>query len=295
MHKNLTITDNDKYGLLPLWEAIYSIYDDFSELCKKHGLRHYAIGGTLLGAIRHNGFIPWDDDLDIAMPRPDYEKFIRIADKELPCHLKFVYWKNTPELPVLFGKIQDCRKDFVEGLEKKLGCMLTNGVYIDIFPLDGYTEKNKLLIRFRDFVLLPLERYRMYKYSELTQRGKVAWIAGMIISLFFPWLRKQEQFFGLHERSLLRAEYDSSDYVADVALSTNIYAFPPQKRTSWGVPQPHIFNGQVMMVPEYPDDSLTSRFGASYMTLPPIACQHPSHQYCWHFPWWLGPTKIESL
>ena len=78
------------YGLRPLWDALYEIYEEFAKICDKHGLRYYAFAGTLLGAIRHNGFIPWDDDLDVAMPRPDYEKFIQISKTELPRHLNFV-------------------------------------------------------------------------------------------------------------------------------------------------------------------------------------------------------------
>ena len=67
---------------------ILSIFIEIDKLCEKHNLRYYAIGGTCIGAVRHNGFIPWDDDLDIAMPRKDYERFIAIASEELPKHLK---------------------------------------------------------------------------------------------------------------------------------------------------------------------------------------------------------------
>ena len=81
--------------------------------------------------------------MDVAMPRPDYEKFIRISKKELPMHLKFVNWTNTHEFHMIFGKIQLADAEQVKKLEEQMGRTLSNGVFIDIFPLDGYPEKCK--------------------------------------------------------------------------------------------------------------------------------------------------------
>ncbi len=66
------------------------IYKVFAAICEKHSLRHYVAFGTALGAVRHKGFIPWDDDIDIMMPQPDYEHLIEIAPKELPEELQFL-------------------------------------------------------------------------------------------------------------------------------------------------------------------------------------------------------------
>ena len=289
MAEKLIAPDGDEYRLLPLWEAIYDIYSEFAKVCDKHGLRYYALGGTLLGAVRHNGFIPWDDDLDLAMPRPDYEKFTTLADSELPKHLRFFTWKNMPGFPMMFGKVQETRECVVLELEKKLGRVLSNGIYIDIFPLDGYTDKNKFWIKLRDAFLLPIERFRMYKYCELSARGKRAWIVGMLLSWFVPWLRKPSDFFRIHEKTLRRADYESSEWVADCSLSFNLFRRAPQRRVSWGEAKPHPFNGKTMMIPANPDEALQSRFGKNYMKLPPVEDRHPTHDYGRHCSWWLGP------
>ncbi|MGT2771445.1 LicD family protein [Streptococcus marimammalium] len=102
---------------------------EFHEISKKLNIRYYALGGTLLGAVRHSGFIPWDDDIDIGIPREDYEKFIQLAPKKLSKHI--IIKPNPLNLNIL---------QLVNTNTKiKIGDIET-GVFIDIFPLDGYPE-----------------------------------------------------------------------------------------------------------------------------------------------------------
>ncbi|NMA75175.1 MAG: LicD family protein [Bacteroidales bacterium] len=111
------------------------------EICKRHDLRYFLVGGTILGAIRHKGFIPWDDDIDIAMPRKDYEKFLLVANQELPCNktLQNTYLKNYP---IHFSKVIDNNIVIVEdSLAHK---DITSGFAVDIFPLDGIPSCERL-------------------------------------------------------------------------------------------------------------------------------------------------------
>ena len=106
---------------------------EFDKLCKRHSLRYYIDGGTLLGAMCYEGFIPWDDDIDLKMPRPDYERFLGLAG-ELPAHIAL----ETPSresCPHLFLKLTDTRTVL---LEKAVNRVNRSAVYIDILPMDGH-------------------------------------------------------------------------------------------------------------------------------------------------------------
>jgi lipopolysaccharide cholinephosphotransferase len=116
------------------WALQLDLYMTLAELCDKHGLRYYANSGMLLGAIRHNGFIPWDDDLDIAMPREDYNKLMEIAPKEL----EYPYFLRTPytDPNCYYSSIalMNLETSFVPKIFKNKP--FKKGVPIDIFPLD---------------------------------------------------------------------------------------------------------------------------------------------------------------
>lgn len=106
----------------------------FTEVCEENNLRYYLGGGTLLGAVRHKGFIPWDDDIDVMMPRPDFQKFLSLSINNKNYN---IIKPGTAGYYYNFAKLVDTRTI----LEEK-GIKLIDGlgVYIDIFPLDGMPE-----------------------------------------------------------------------------------------------------------------------------------------------------------
>ena len=120
-------------GLKEMQQIELDILLAFDALCKKYALRYYIDGGTLLGAMCYEGFIPWDDDIDIKMPRPDYERFTVLAE-ELPAHIHLEL-PSKENCEYLFAKLTDARTLLVEnpGTDEK-----RSGIYVDIFPMDGY-------------------------------------------------------------------------------------------------------------------------------------------------------------
>ena len=153
---------NDKLKLVQ--EKEVELLKIFDSLCQENGLTYYALGGTLLGAIRHGGFIPWDDDMDLGMPRQDYERFIELSSTILPDHIKLmVHYDNLNNT-----SIRDISTTIVFG-EKECH------PFIDIFPLDGYPQDG-LEAKFHKYHIL---FYRMLSKVSVVDdliardRGKV--------------------------------------------------------------------------------------------------------------------------
>jgi len=119
-----------------LQQVELKILEQFVNICNKENLQYYVVGGTLLGAVRHKGFIPWDDDIDVSMPREDYEKFLKVAQKHLPEPYFLQTHFTDKEYPANFAKIRNSNTTFIESSLSK--CNINHGVYIDIFILDYY-------------------------------------------------------------------------------------------------------------------------------------------------------------
>lgn len=131
-----------KYPIGELQGRLLDILKAVDALCRRHGIGYVLDSGTLLGAIRHKGFIPWDDDVDIAMLREDYERFRRLAH-ELPAPYVFETMDSRRDYPNLFGKVYDTGTTYVERGTAHLN--IRHGVFLDIFPMDAVRLRTKRL------------------------------------------------------------------------------------------------------------------------------------------------------
>lgn len=115
-------------------QILLSVVQEIHKICEENGFRYTLIYGTLLGAVRHRGFIPWDDDLDIAMPRPDYRRFVEYCrTHDVPFSLKCI--ETDPRYGYLFAKVCDRNTVLIEEHGNRYG--VDYGLYVDIFPIDG--------------------------------------------------------------------------------------------------------------------------------------------------------------
>lgn len=110
------------------------ILDKVHDFCEKNGITYFLSSGTLIGAVRHKGYIPWDDDLDLYMPRADYDKFIKLFSANSPENTKLLSLETDKKYQYPFAKVIDDRTEMVEAL---FGESFRIGVYIDIFPLEN--------------------------------------------------------------------------------------------------------------------------------------------------------------
>ncbi|OUO51792.1 hypothetical protein B5F77_09510 [Parabacteroides sp. An277] len=139
----------------------------FDQLCQKHHIPYYMLGGTMLGAIRHKGFIPWDDDMDFGIPRPYFASFVALAEQELPVRYKLISSKNSLALKKGFVKIQLEGSKLIEKVFGEQTESFYNGIAIDIFPLDGVNMaswKSKARVKLA-FLLLRIQEGRFCSLS----------------------------------------------------------------------------------------------------------------------------------
>lgn len=150
------------------------IAKEIRRVCNENGIRYYLAGGTFLGAVRHQGFIPWDDDMDIGMPRADYEKFCRIAPEKLNSQYLLQTWYTEDNYGLPFGKVMKRNTVYLEG--KKSQRLKENGFYVDIFPLDYVPEEQEKRAELAAR-LVKIYRTKLMKsgYRPWLDNGKFLW------------------------------------------------------------------------------------------------------------------------
>lgn len=172
-------------NLMEIKKRIYQILVEFDELCKKNNFNYYICYGTLLGAVRHGDFIPWDDDIDVIMPREDYDRFIKEGHKLLRTDLVLKNYTDEEYYPINFARIVDIGTTIVAQVTKEN--RIVAGAYMDIFPIDGAGKTKKEAIR-RLKMTYPLKAAIYLSSSTLNDKKRALWkrIAIRVAKLLNP-------------------------------------------------------------------------------------------------------------
>jgi lipopolysaccharide cholinephosphotransferase len=249
------IAKNNSNNLKDAQSIMVSILDVFTEICKKHNLDYWLGYGTLLGAIRHKGFIPWDDDLDVMMPQKDYEKFLEVANLELPESIFLQTKYSDKYYKKEFAKLRDKNSRIIEHSEVK-GVKYHQGLFIDIFPMIIVARKRRCFFSIVKHFFI--KEYISIKYKRILPR--IINLIGVIVFLIInkKWLSSIVCKFVFSDRE---------DSLYSCGLEVPFERFIPIKDI---YPlKPIEFCGKQYSGPCNPDSYLKISYG-DYMQLPPI-------------------------
>lgn len=164
----------DRETLRKVQLTLLDIAKEIKRVCEENNIRYFLYRGTFLGAVRHQGFIPWDDDMDFAMLREDYDRFCQIAPEKLGQSYVFQNWHSSKNYAQPFAKV---RKRGTVYIEAKSGDLEENGLYVDIYPLDyapeGEAERKALAKK-----LLHLFRIKLMQggYKPWMEEDRILWV-----------------------------------------------------------------------------------------------------------------------
>ena len=153
-----------------LFKVSIDILEEIKRICERHNLRYFAAYGTLLGAVRHKGFIPWDDDMDLWMPRSDLIRFKQVAQQELSPHYFMQATETEPEMPLDIVKIRDNRTTATVQWQLDAKQHINMGIWVSIFPLDGCPDSDyraEPIIGRRYYIRFLIDRAFNRKFSTL--------------------------------------------------------------------------------------------------------------------------------
>lgn len=239
---------------------ILKFVDDF---CKRHQIKYFLYYGSLIGAVRHKGFIPWDDDVDICMLRKDYEQFIKEFQKQSGGKYRIICNKTNPKYPFNFAKVFDSRTVLYE----KNFLTSYNGIYIDVFPIDNLPDSaftQKVLLKKLSFL------HNLVGIKIRTRMIRHGIIKTLISDLLYLFLKivPISTLNNMIENTITKYSSQKNAYVGCLAIGTYLKKERFERvvfNDSIDVP----FDRITVAIPDRYEDVLRTLYG-DYMKLPPV-------------------------
>lgn len=255
----------------PLQMVCLEILKEIDRVCEKHKILYWLEGGSMLGTVRHHGFIPWDDDLDIAMFRDDYNRFLKIAPQELKSDYFLQTEETDPDYPLFFAKV---RKNNTYINEEKLEqFQIHKGIFVDIFPVDRMPMTDSQIKRHRIYLWLLFRLYfqtgkRIIPVSPVLSKPVITFFLRMVR----PNKKKLRNYINkIYTKYNLREQYR---YTSSWTMSQKMSWL---YKKEWHDTFEKIkFEDMTVKIPGGYHDLLTNAYG-DYMTPPPKEKQVPGH------------------
>ena len=248
----------DTYGILELQNKILEITVYLDEFCKKHGIVYYLMGGSALRAMRHQGFIPWDDDLDVFMDYKNYQKFISCAEQYLDTDKFYFQKEDTEEMPTFFSKLRMNNTTYIEEGNKHRN--MHQGIFVDIMCLNNAAPKGiKRIIQYYSAALLKASAVAKTAYKTDNRLKKIQlfisklFVKGFIKKILLNFVRIYNKDISKEVAHVFgRAKFKNSFYPIE----------------DFGIPRYVNFEKVKLPVPSKVENYLTIRFGKNYMQMP---------------------------
>jgi lipopolysaccharide cholinephosphotransferase len=202
--------------------TLLEILDYVRKICEENQLSYLLVGGTALGAYRHKGFIPWDDDLDIGLPREDYEKFLDIVRKDKNPVFSAQDEREEEKYFLPFAKIRKNNTVFRETMSPNIYNNV--GIYVDIFPIDYVQDANTVRFKIRAYMINLISHALRFKYCRKyykDNRSKIRYFYDWLISAPFLWCSNKRLL--AVQRKLMKKDNNKADnrYAINYASTYN--------------------------------------------------------------------------
>ncbi|MCH5304049.1 MAG: LicD family protein [Ruminococcus sp.] len=253
-----------------LWAVGLDLLNELIRVCKKHKINIYVSDGTLLGAVRHKGMIPWDDDIDTVMLREDYERLCKIAPKEFKHPYFFQNEETDPGSMRGHAQLRNSETTGILKCELELGCKFNQGIFIDIFPLDNvpddedelqrYLSKNMKLIKKKQLWSRNTDRYVKSKKPGI--KSKLKNLIAPISRDFTRFFKIKNPYYKKLEKLKLKYRFTDTEWIGELTLPY-IYerGFKRLKTDYVGTPRYMDFEMIKVPVPLNCEDNLTREYG----------------------------------
>ena len=247
------------------------IMEYIHEVCQKIGVKYFLAYGSLIGAVRHKGFIPWDDDMDICMLREDYEKLQDYLIANPDERYEVMSYKNNLNYVYPFMKVQD---NHTYLLEEDVRIDSNMGIYVDIFPVDGYEDdvefKNKMT------KLIKKRQLSCYTFKGITNTKSVLNSLLRYVSVIIFYFTNTNKYVAQIEelaKSRKVSDYEQVDYLIYKDMNKPVWRREWLEQVTTG-----IFEGKEFTIPKNYHEILTSDYG-DYMQLPPVEQRVSHHDF----------------